>query len=28
VALQAPELLDRLYGAATSRGWSFGRPWE
>jgi ethanolamine ammonia-lyase small subunit len=26
VAVQAPELLDRLRDAAPSRGWSFGRP--
>jgi ethanolamine ammonia-lyase small subunit len=26
VAVQAPELLDRLHAAAVDRGWSFGRP--
>ncbi len=26
VAVQAPELLDRLHTAAGERGWSFGRP--
>lgn len=26
VAVQVPELLDRLHATATTRGWSFGRP--